>query len=95
MCQRHTGALTAAWVEFPRDKIEWTGSGGQPALYRSSEQSSRAYCPTCGSSIGAIDDLPVVALLVGCFDKVGKELSPKYGSFKGAAPRWWHAGTRD
>ena len=30
MCQRHSGALTVAWVEFPRDRVEWTGPGGAP-----------------------------------------------------------------
>ncbi|MGO0760742.1 GFA family protein, partial [Citrobacter freundii] len=26
---------------------------------------SRAFCPQCGSSVGAIDDAPVIALLAG------------------------------
>ncbi len=29
MCRRHTGALTAAWVEFPRDAVAWTGPAGR------------------------------------------------------------------
>jgi hypothetical protein len=87
MCQRHTGALTAAWVEFPRDAVVWTG---QPAIYRSSDYSSRAFCKECGSSLGAIDDAPVVALLIGCFDKnKGKELAPQYHSFRAGRPKWW------
>lgn len=68
MCQRHSGSLTLCWVEFDKADVEWTGEGGMPALYRSSEQSSRAFCPTCGSSLGAIDDAPTVGLLLGCFD---------------------------
>ncbi len=91
MCRRHTGALTAAWVEFPRDAVRWTGPGGAPATWRSSDYSSRAFCPACGSSIGAIDDAPVVALLVGTFDKPGaKDLIPTAHSFKGGRPKWWH-----
>lgn len=73
MCQRHTGALTAAWVEFPRSSVQWVGAGGAPATWRSSEWSSRAFCPVCGSSLGAIDDEPTVALLVGTFDAADDE----------------------
>ncbi|WP_461404091.1 GFA family protein [Falsiruegeria mediterranea] len=68
MCQRHTGSLSAAWVEFPKSAVSWTGEGGPPSTYRSSAISSRAFCPACGSTIGAIDDQPTIALLVGCFD---------------------------
>ena len=91
MCQRHTGSLTVSWVEFPKDKVTWTGPGGAPATFRSSAMSSRAFCPTCGSSLGAIDDAPVVALVTGVFDKPGLvALKPVAHSFKGQRPRWWH-----
>ena len=91
MCQRHTGALTAAWVEFPRESVRWTGPGGAPALYRSSETSSRAFCLVCGGSIGAVDDAPTLALLLGSFDRASsKELAPAYHSFKSGRPKWWH-----
>jgi hypothetical protein len=91
MCQRHTGALTAAWVEYPRDAVLWTGEGKTPATFRSSPFSSRAFCPRCGSSIGAIDDKPTVALLLGTFDKnTRKELVPEYHSYRGGRPKWWH-----
>ncbi|RJG47190.1 GFA family protein [Mesorhizobium sp. DCY119] len=91
MCQRHTGALTAPWVEFPSDRVAWTGPAGKPSVYRSSDYSSRAFCPTCGSSLGAIDDNPVVALLLGAFDKpAAKELMPTYHTNRGGRPKWWH-----
>jgi hypothetical protein len=91
MCQRHTGALTTAWVEFPRDAVTWTGLGGPPAVYRSSESSSRAFCPTCGSTLGAIDDAPVVALLLGGFDTPSATaLVPTSHSDSSARPAWWH-----
>lgn len=90
-CQRHSGALTVAWVEFDADRVKWVGEGGAPANYRSSEASSRAYCRSCGSSLGAIDDAPVVALLLGAFDEPGAdELMPTGHSFIDGRPRWWH-----
>lgn len=88
-CQRHTGAPTAAWVEFPADRLRWTGAGGKPSVWRSSDCSSRAFCPACGSSIGAIDDEPVVALLIGGFDDPNDpSLAPQYHSFEDCRPGW-------
>jgi hypothetical protein len=90
-CQKHTGALTVSWVEFDSAAVEWTGPGGPPSTHRSSAKSSRAFCRACGSSIGAIDDAPVVALLTGAFDKPHlKKLKPESHSYNGARPKWWH-----
>lgn len=95
ICRRHTGAATVCWVEFPSDAVRWTGPGGEPATYRSSDYSSRAFCPVCGTSLGAIDDAPVVALLQGAFDKAdAPELRPLSHSFEDERPRWWHVEIR-
>jgi hypothetical protein len=91
MCQRHSGSLTLAWVEFPRDAVTWTGADGPPSTYRSSEKSSRAFCPSCGSTLGAIDDKPVVALVLGAFDKPGaSELMPVSHAHRSGRPSWWN-----
>lgn len=94
MCQRHSGALTSVWVEFAKAAVTWMGPGSttvRPALFRSSPGSSRAFCQTCGSTLGAIDDKPIVALLLGAFDAVNrKELMPTYHSFRSGRPSWWH-----
>ena len=91
MCKRHSGALVVAWVEYARDKVEWTGPGGAPATWRSSSASSRAFCATCGSTLGAIDDAPVIALVTGAFDDPAAEaLKPKGHSYAKARPAWLH-----
>lgn len=91
MCQRHTGALTAAWVEFSRENVQWLGPGGMPSVWRSSKKSSRAFCPVCGSSIGAIDDHPTIALHLGVFDSNNrKELAVTCHSHVSMRPKWWH-----
>ena len=91
MCQRHSGALTTTWVEFPKESVKWVGLGGAPSIYRSSDYSSRAFCAKCGSTLGALDDNPVVALVLGVFDSANrKELRPTYHSYKGGRPKWWH-----
>lgn len=95
MCQRHSGALTLAWVEFPRERVEWTGPGGAPTVWRSSEKSSRAFCPTCGSTLGAVDDAPTIALLLGNFDANNrKELAPTAHSYVSPRPKWWHVAVK-
>lgn len=89
-CRRHSGSLTVAWVEFPSDVVQWTGRGGAPARWRSSPKSSRTFCPSCGSSLGAIDDAPFIALLLGAFDKPGhKALAPTTHSYVSGRPKWW------
>lgn len=90
ICQRHTGSLTVAWVEFPAENVSWNGPGGVPATWRSSDFSSRAFCPTCGSTLGAIDDEPIVALVLGVFDRPDDDdLIPDAHSFPGGRPKWW------
>ena len=93
ICRRHTGAPTVVWIEFNAENVEWTGIAGQPATWRSSEISSRAFCPQCGSSVGAIDDAPIIALLAGGFDDPNDEsLAPQFHSFSDMMPVWWQKG---
>ncbi|MGL3821162.1 GFA family protein [Sphingopyxis sp. R3-92] len=96
ICQRHSGSLTVAWVEFSGDQVTWTGPGGAPSTWRSSDFSSRAFCPACGSTLGAIDDKQVIALVLGTFDRPnGKELMPVAHTFHGARPKWWCVDARE
>ncbi|MFI5445405.1 GFA family protein [Polaromonas sp. UC242_47] len=89
-CQRHSGALTQTWVEFARDQLQWTGPGGAPSRWRSSQGSSRAFCPVCGSTLGALDDKPTLAIAVGTFDSPNrKELAPLAHSHVSKRPSWW------
>jgi hypothetical protein len=89
ICQRHSGAPSLAWVEFERDVVTWTGKGGAPSTFRSSDYSSRAFCPVCGSTLGAIDDAPTVALVSGSFDDRDDEaLRPLSHSFEDVCPAW-------
>lgn len=60
---------TLALFKFDAQDVTWTGQGDKPAVWRSSDISSRAFCSHCGSSVGAIDDAPTVALLTGVFDE--------------------------
>lgn len=91
MCQQYSGAPTVCWVVFPKEAVEWIGEAGMPALYRSSDFSSRAFCARCGSNLGAIDDKPTIGLLSGSFDaKDQLALRPLTHSFETSRPAWWH-----
>jgi hypothetical protein len=88
MCRRHSGAPTVSWVVFPKDAVRWTGR--EPALWRSSDISSRAFCATCGSTIGCIDDGPTVGILVGVMDDpLAPDLKPVEHTFTDKRPEWW------
>lgn len=90
MCQKHTGCHTAVWIEFDSADVEWTAEGEAPSLFRSSAASSRAFCARCGTSVGAIDDSQVTALLSGIFDNNQRDLfSPSSHSFQDMKPEWW------
>ncbi|MFN0114308.1 MAG: GFA family protein [Paracoccaceae bacterium] len=89
MCQRHSGAPALIWVSVAKDHLRWTGPGGAPAVWRSSEISSRAFCPVCGSTLGAIDDGPTVGLVSGVFDRPNLvALRPVAHSYAGSRPKW-------
>ncbi|MCF1708011.1 GFA family protein [Tabrizicola sp. J26] len=90
MCQRHSGAPAMVWVTYPKEAVLWNGAGGEPTLWRSSEKSSRAFCPQCGSTLGAVDDGPTIGLVTGSFDRPNlKVLAPVSHSYRGSRPRWW------
>ena len=90
MCQRHSGSLTLTWIEFNSENITWDGPGGKPKTWRSSDYSSRSFCEDCGSTLGAIDDDSIVALVLGTFDSPNrKELRPKAHSYVSRKPKWW------
>lgn len=90
ICQKHTGGQTVVWLEFAAYDVQWTGEGGRPATWRSSDVSSRAFCPRCGSSLGAIDDGPVIALLSGVFDQNDNPtFAPDFHAFEDMKPQWW------
>lgn len=96
MCQRHSGAPTLVWVSYAREDVTWTGPGGAPAVWRSSDISSRAFCPVCGSTLGAVDDGPTIGLVSGSFDRPNLAvLAPVKHSYTGSRPKWWCFGSGD
>jgi hypothetical protein len=49
MCQRATGAPVVAWLTMASEGFAWTR--GEPAIYRSSPEAERLFCPACGAQL--------------------------------------------
>lgn len=52
-CRRASGAQAVAWVTVPDENFSFTK--GAPAIYRSSPNVTRTFCPTCGTSLTYIN----------------------------------------
>ena len=48
-CQKHTGAAFVTSIGFTGDSFSWVK--GTPAMYSSSENGHRGFCPHCGSTL--------------------------------------------
>ena len=48
-CRRTSGAQSVAWLTFPHRKFSFVH--GEPADYRSSDEVSRTFCQSCGTSL--------------------------------------------
>ena len=90
MCQKSTGAITSAWVGFPKAKLVWDGPGKQPAFYRSSEKCRRGFCPKCGGLVCAEDDgYENITMTIATLDDLGAIVPEQGHSYLESAPAWW------
>ena len=48
-CRKHTGAPVTVFADYKIERISFMTSG--PALYESSNNVFRGFCPTCGSTM--------------------------------------------
>lgn len=90
MCQKWSGALTVAWVEFSLATFEWDGPGGKPFFYRSSKTVQRGFCSACGSALCAIDDGgDTIAMTIATLREPALVKPGAQHSFKEEMPSWW------
>lgn len=87
MCQKSSGALTVAWVEFSLDNFKWIG---KPGLYQSSEKTLRCFCQKCGGLLGAINEgCPNICITIASLNNPELVVPGKQHSYKESAPSWW------
>jgi hypothetical protein len=90
MCQTWSGAPTVAWVGFPRGSLTWTGPGGAPRMYRSSETAERGFCPSCGGTLCAVEDgADAIVMTIASLDEPDRIVPGPQHSYRDAAPTWW------
>ena len=67
MCQKAMGGPFMAYASVGLGQLEWTR--GEPAYWRSSAIARRAFCATCGTPLGWVEDeRGDFDLTLGCFD---------------------------
>ncbi|WP_024799703.1 GFA family protein [Nocardia sp. BMG51109] len=87
-CQKLGGCPVMAWVDFANDTFEWTGPGGEPHWYATFPTTRRGFCPTCGSTVAALDDdAEMMGVTLMSLDD-HTSLVPEHQSFKDHAVRW-------
>ena len=92
MCQRNSGAPVVAWATFPTASFSWIA--GEPAIYPSSANATRSFCPTCGSYMmfSSIESPQEISLNTASFDQP-ENFPPRKHIFVTSRIGWFH--TRD
>jgi hypothetical protein len=89
VCQKSSGALTVAWVEFPLESFEWTNN--KPNLYQSSIKTQRCSCKKCGGLLGALNEgYPNICITIATLKDPSVIIPNEQHSYKESAPSWWH-----
>ena len=88
MCQKLSGAPVVTWTGFPVGSFIYTK--GQPAIYRSSPNGQREYCPACGSQILFRDSAEPDSVWVNsCTADRPEALVPEYHIFCDSRVPWF------
>ena len=88
MCQKASGAPVVAWTTFAAESFAYTK--GEPAIYRSSSNGRREYCPSCGSQIlFRHSDTPDIVDINSCTADQPEALVPAYHSFCDSRVPWF------
>lgn len=55
MCRKAHGAAFGTYAEVPEGGFRWTAGEDEVRTFESSPDGGRAFCPHCGSTLGAVD----------------------------------------
>lgn len=89
MCQKSSGALTVAWVEFPLSTFQWNGAR-KPGLFQSSENTQRCFCQSCGGLLGTINKgYSNVCITIASLKNPDQIIPSEKHSYRESAPLWW------
>jgi hypothetical protein len=75
MCRRAAGAPVVARLTVANEFFTWTS--GQPAVYRSSQEAERLFCPKCGTQLALRDEPDHLDVTIASLDIPGA-VRPSY-----------------
>jgi len=82
-CRKRSGSAFAIYAHWPHESFELTGD--------LAEHDHDAFCPTCGSRIGIVDDPEGVELNLGSLDEAPFDLEPEAEIWVKRREPWLHA----
>ncbi len=76
-CRHHVASPVATFVGYRHDQVRF--EAGEPAIYRSSPDVERAFCPNCGTPLYYRSERHAgeIHLLIGTFDAPGA-IAPQF-----------------
>ncbi|GIU50888.1 aldehyde-activating protein [Shewanella sairae] len=86
-CQKSTGSVVGAWMDFKREQVNWLNQ--QPKEYASSEHVRRGFCQHCGTQI-SFRDLrypDYLTLSISSLDDPSS-ISPNYHIYTNSQLKW-------
>ena len=68
MCRKSHGAAFGTYAEVPAGGFRWTAGEDDVRFYESSPGGGRAFCPRCGSTLGAVEQGVLRWITLGTVD---------------------------
>jgi len=90
MCRKSGGGPVSAWISAPQERFEFIGETA-PAVYESSSEGRRRFCPKCGSQLTfeSTGNPDTVAITVGTLDNPDAH-PPHLHFWTSSAISWFH-----
>lgn len=68
MCRKSHGAAFGTYAAVPDGSLTWLSGKDEVKIYRSSTEGGRAFCPRCGSTLGAVENDVLKWVTLGTVD---------------------------
>jgi hypothetical protein len=86
MCRRSAGAPVVARLTVANESFAWTT--GEPAVYRSSPETERLFCPKCGTQLALRDEPDYLDVTLASLD-TPEAVRPSYHIWTASRIGWF------